>query len=136
MSFQSCFFSIIFFSFFLLLYTLTISGTIIVPIPAKNVQSPLRGDIILFVKLAKFCCQVSGGKTVNVRFDEAGTLTLMVLENVSPPLFVIEFGKEIVALTCKTTGKGVSFLISSLTFTFNIEFPEDKEGIFVLFGIK
>jgi len=66
-----------------------------VPTPAINVHIPLIGVIQVSVKLVKSSGVVYGGKTMRVRFEDATILTLLLLLKVSPPLFVIEVGKEI-----------------------------------------
>jgi hypothetical protein len=48
--------------------------------------------------LVKSSGVVYGGKTVRVRFEDSTILTLLLLLKVSPPLFVIEVGKEIFAV--------------------------------------
>jgi hypothetical protein len=56
------------------------------------------GVIQVSVKLLKSSGVVYGGKTVRVRFEDSTILTLLLLLKVSPPLFVIEVGKEIFAV--------------------------------------
>ena len=47
-----------------------------------------------------------GGKTVRVKLEDSTILTLRLLLKVSPPLFVMDVGKEMFAITGNVYGDG------------------------------
>ena len=77
---------------------------------------PVIGVIQASVKLLKTSGAVYGGKTVKVRLEDSIILILLLLLKVSPPLFVIDVGKEMFALMGNVYDLGFAV---SLAFIFN-----------------
>jgi hypothetical protein len=119
------------FLFLFLRYKAIIKGATTAPTPARNVHMPLTGVIQAFVKLAKCSWNVYGGKTVRVKLEDSAILTLLLLLKVSPPLLVIDVGKEIFAFIGNVYGFASA---PSRTFMDNVELPDSDGEMEVLLG--
>ena len=72
-----------------------------------------------------------GGKTVRVKLEDSIMLTLLLLLKVSPPLFVMDVGKEIFAITGKVYGFASA---PSRAFMCKVELPDAEGDMDVLLG--
>jgi hypothetical protein len=101
---------------------------------ANNVHSCVVGVITVLITLLKRSLSVYGGKTATVKFDEGGRgkVSFFELVKISPPLFVISFGNEILA-DIGTEYDGSGFALSR-AFIYKLETPAPEGSIGTLFG--